>query len=69
MNDSQKGTSKAIALFLSLGLISSLAGCGIGGEGEEGGEDGEGEVLEQPIEQNEGGEDGEYDEDDEYDED
>lgn len=39
MNDSQKTTTKAIALFLSLGMISSLTGCEIGNTGE-GGEDG-----------------------------
>lgn len=38
MNNSQKSTSKAIALFLSLGMMSSLAGCEIGGTGGEGGE-------------------------------
>lgn len=55
MNNSQKTTTKAIALFLSLGMMSSIAGCQTGdtGEGgtpteqpapapEEGGEGGEG---------------------------
>lgn len=41
MNNSQTTTSKAIALFLSLGMMSSLAGCEIGGTGGEGGEGGE----------------------------
>ncbi len=59
MNNSQKTTSKAIALFLSLGMISSLAGCEIG----EGGEDGT--ETEQPTPTiNEGGEGGEGGEDD-----
>ncbi|MGL4879713.1 MAG: hypothetical protein ACRC8K_01430 [Waterburya sp.] len=60
MNNSQKNTSKAIALFLSLGLMSSLASCEIGNtdEGGEGGEDGT--TTEQPAtEQDEGGEGGE----------
>jgi hypothetical protein len=71
MTNSQKMTSKAIALFLSLGMISSLAGCGIGatGEGEENGENGV--ETEQPAntsdeddEGDESGEDGEGNEDD-----
>lgn len=82
MNNSQKGTSKAmplyhkgtmceavslraassaIALFLSLGMMSSLAGCEIGGTGGEGGEGGEdGAETEQTTpSQDEGGEGGE----------
>ncbi len=58
MNNSQKTTSKAIALFLSLGMMSSLAGCEIGNAGD-GGEGGEGTSTEQPAEQDEGGEGGE----------
>lgn len=60
MNNSQKTNTKAIALFLSLGLMSSLGGCEIGntGEGGEGGEDGT--ATEQPnTTQDEGGEGGE----------
>lgn len=58
MNNSQKTTSKAIALFLSLGMVSSLAGCEIGGNGGEGGEGGEGGTdMEQTTpSQDEGGE-------------
>ncbi len=58
MNNSQTTTSKAIALFLSLGMMSSLAGCEIGNASGEGGEDGTG--TEQTIpSQDEGGEGGE----------
>lgn len=63
MNNSQKTTSKAIALFLSLGMISSLAGCEIGGEG---GEDGA-ETEQTAPTLDEGGEGGEGDEGDEDD--
>lgn len=58
MNNSQKTTTKAIALFLSLGMMSSLAGCEIGNtdDGGEGYEGGEGTSKEQPAEQYEGGE-------------
>jgi hypothetical protein len=64
MNNSQKTTTKAIALFLSLGIMSSLAGCEIGNTGE-GGEDGEGDATEQTTPaQDEGGEGGEGGEDD-----
>lgn len=58
MNNSQKTTSKAIALFLSLGMMSSLAGCEIGGTGGEGGEDGT-ETEQTAPTQEEGGEGGE----------
>ncbi|MCC0175877.1 hypothetical protein I4641_02625 [Waterburya agarophytonicola K14] len=58
MNDSHKTTSKAIALFLSLGMMSSLAGCEIGGAGGEGGEDGA-ETEQTVPQQDEGGEGGE----------
>ena len=61
MNKSQKATSKAIALFLSLGMMSSLAGCEIGnasGEGGEGGENATGTEQTAPK-QDEGGEGGE----------
>lgn len=68
MNNSQKSTSKAmpvassaIALFLSLGMMSSLAGCEIGGTGGEGGEDGAETEQTAPM-QDEGGEDNENDE-------
>ncbi|NJK56082.1 MAG: hypothetical protein HC939_08810 [Pleurocapsa sp. SU_5_0] len=60
MNNSQKTTSKAIALFLSLGMMSSLVGCEIGGaagEGGEGGEDGAGTEQTAPT-PDEGGEGG-----------
>jgi hypothetical protein len=61
MNNSQKTTTKAIALFLSLGMMSSLASCEIGNTGE-GGEGGEGDATEQPTPaQGEGGETGEDD--------
>jgi hypothetical protein len=56
MNNSQKTTTKAIALFLSLGMISSLTGCEIGNTGEVG-EDGTTEQT-TPT-QDEGGEGGE----------
>jgi hypothetical protein len=59
MNNFQKMTSKAIALFLSLGIISSLAGCETGGtsEGDENGAE-----TEQPAPaSDEGNEDGEDD--------
>lgn len=63
MNKAQKNTSKAIALFLSMGLISSLGSCEIGNtdEGGEGGEGGENvTTTEQPAtEQDEGSEGGE----------
>lgn len=69
MNDSQKtNTSKAmpsascaIALFLSLGIMSSLVGCEIGGTGGEGGEGGEdgAETEQLAPSQDEGGEGGE----------
>ena len=42
-NNYQKINTKAIALFLSLGMMSSLAGCEIGNTGE-GGEGGEGDA-------------------------
>ncbi|MCC0175501.1 hypothetical protein I4641_00705 [Waterburya agarophytonicola K14] len=58
MNNSQKTTTKAIALFLSLGMMSSLAGCEIGGTGGEGGEDGTATEQTTPS-QDEGGEGGE----------
>jgi hypothetical protein len=63
VNNSQKNTSKVVALFLSLGLMSSLVGCDAGtpGEGEQG-EDA-GAPTEQPVEeQEEGGEGGEENE-------
>ncbi len=60
MNNSQTTTSKAIALFLSLGMMSSLAGCEIGNASGEGGEDEDGAGTEQTIpSQDEGGEGGE----------
>jgi hypothetical protein len=51
VNNSQKNTSKAIALFLSLGLMSSLVSCDAGNPGE--GEQGEdaGAPTEQPATQ------------------
>ena len=59
MNNSHKVSSKAIALFLSLGVMTSLAGCEAG-DRDEGVEGSEGEIpVEQPIEQDEGGEGGE----------
>ena len=60
MNHSPKTTSKTIALFLSLGLMSSLASCEIGNmdEGGEGGEDGA-EIEQTAPQQDEGGESGE----------
>ncbi len=59
MNNYQKTTSKALALFLSVGMMSSLAGCELGSEG------GEGDAIEQPTPaQDEGGEGGEGGDDD-----
>lgn len=62
MDNSQKNASKAIALFLSLGLMSSLVGCEVGNTGGDA-EGGEGDA---PTEQtapeqddDEGGEGGE----------
>jgi hypothetical protein len=62
MNKSQTATKKAIALFLSLGMMSSLAGCEVGNTD---GEDVDDTSTEQPASnQDEGGEDGEGGEDD-----
>jgi hypothetical protein len=59
MNKSQAATKKAIALFLSLGMMSSLAGCDVGGTDSE---DEEGTSTEQPAStEDEGGESGEDD--------
>ncbi|BAZ44016.1 hypothetical protein NIES4102_10190 [Chondrocystis sp. NIES-4102] len=60
MNNSQKHTSKAIALFLSLGLMSSLVGCDAGNTGGdvEGGEGDAPTEQTAPDEGGEGGEDG-----------
>jgi hypothetical protein len=59
MNKSQTATKRAIALFLSLGMMSSLAGCEVGDTDSE---DGEGTSTEQPAStQDEGGESGEDD--------
>jgi hypothetical protein len=65
MNNSQKITSKAIALFLSLGMISSLPGCETAAT-DQGGEDSENDAgTEQPAPtSDEGGEGGEGGEDD-----
>jgi hypothetical protein len=49
MNNSAKNSSKVIALFLSLGLMSSLIGCEAGGDAP----------TEQPAPEQEGGEGGE----------
>jgi hypothetical protein len=51
MNNSQNNTSKAIALFLSLGLMSSLVGCNTANPG--GSDEGEdvGAPTEQPVDQ------------------
>ena len=58
MNNTHKNASKTIALFLSLGLMSSLAGCGIGSEGGEDGDNGDA-PTQQPASEDEGGEGGE----------
>ena len=58
MNNTHKNASKTIALFLSLGLMSSLAGCEIGGEGGEDGDNGDA-PTQQPASEDEGGEGGE----------
>jgi hypothetical protein len=61
MNNSQKTATKAIALFLSLGMMSSLAGCDAGNTDSDDGED---TTIEQPAStQDEGGEDAEGGED------
>ncbi len=51
MNNSQNNTSKAIALFLSLGLMSSLVGCGTGNQGEDDPGEDAGAPTEQPVDQ------------------
>lgn len=57
MNNSQKAATKAIALFLSLGMMSSLAGCEAPNTDSEDGDD---TSIEQPAPtQDEGGEDAE----------
>ncbi len=56
MNNTYKNASKTIALFLSLGLMSSLAGCETGGQDEDGVG---GDAIEQPASEDEGGEGGE----------
>lgn len=62
MNNSQKKTSKAIALFLSLGIMSSLTGCEIGNTNDgDDGDDGD-TPTEQPNntpDDDDGGEGGE----------
>jgi hypothetical protein len=52
MRNYQTTTAKAIALFFSLSMMSSLVGCDVGetGEGEEGGE---GDAIEQPADEEE----------------
>ncbi|PSB10513.1 hypothetical protein C7B62_09145 [Pleurocapsa sp. CCALA 161] len=63
MNNYQATTKKVIALFLSLGMMSSLVGCDAGDTENE---DGEGTSIEQPAPtQDEGGEGGEGGEGDE----
>ncbi|WP_319421927.1 hypothetical protein [Pleurocapsa sp. FMAR1] len=57
MNNTHKNASKTIALFLSLGLMSSLVACETGDQ-EEGGEGGDA-PTEQPASPDEGGEGGE----------
>ena len=57
MNSTHKNASKTIALFLSLGLMTSLAGCGIGGQDEDG--DNGDAPTQQPASEDEGGEGGE----------
>ncbi|MBW4533910.1 MAG: hypothetical protein KME09_08215 [Pleurocapsa minor HA4230-MV1] len=59
MNNSQKAATKAIALFLSLGMMSSLAGCEAPNTDSDDGDD---TSIEQPATQGEdveGGEDAE----------
>lgn len=57
MNHSQQRTSKAIALFLAVGLIAPLVGCEVPGQDES--DDNE-QPTEQPASnQDEGGEGGE----------
>lgn len=61
MNNSQKAATKAIALFLSLGMMSSLAGCETANTDSDDGDD---TPIEQPAPtQDEGGEGGEGGED------
>ncbi len=55
MNNTAKNTSKAIALFLSLGLMSSLIGCEAGGE-DDVGDDAPTEQTAPELENEEGGE-------------
>ncbi|MFM2310840.1 MAG: hypothetical protein RLZZ04_116 [Cyanobacteriota bacterium] len=62
MNNFQKATTKTIALFLSLGMMSSLVACNAG---ETDSEDGDDTSTEQSApNQDEGGEGGEDGEDD-----
>jgi hypothetical protein len=57
MNNSQRAATKAIALFLSLGMMSSLAGCEAANTDSDDGDD---TSIEQPAPtQDEGGEDAE----------
>lgn len=57
MNNLQKVTTKGIALFLSLGMMSSLTACNTGDTDQEDGDD---TSTEQPApSQDEGGEGGE----------
>jgi hypothetical protein len=65
MNNFPKMTARAIALFLSLGMISSLAGCETGGTSE--GDDNGAETEQPAPASDEDGEDGDGDEDGEDD--
>ena len=57
MNNTHKNASKTIALFLSLGLMTSLVACESGEGGEE--SDGGDAPTQQPASEDEGGEGGE----------
>ncbi len=61
MNNTHKNASKTIALFLSLGLMTSLVACETGGQDEDG--DGGDAPTQQPASPDEGGEAGEAGED------